>query len=311
MNKKKLVVIGGGSGLSNLLRGIKKLDNVEITALVTIADNSGSTGAISQQFKIPAVGDLRRVISSLSLERDILEKSMEFRFENTGTPLDGHTIGNLILTSQVLKEGDFSKGIEMASRMLNIQGKVLPISNNFSNLKAEYTDGSVITGEWEIGHSKEKIKRVFYDEDAVATKTAVDSLLEADYIIFGIGSLYTSLLANLVYPKIKKALVDTKATVIYFSNVWTQHGETDGMTLSDHIKAIEEHTHENVIDKIIVSNTVLSKEAIDSYEDDNQSLIEIDRTDVIAADLVSTYGKSNNVKHDELKILSVLEDIIK
>ena len=305
---KKIVVLGGGSGLSNLLKGIKKLQNVDITAIVTVADSGGSTGVLSNQFKIPAVGDLRRVIASLSLDRQHLEESMEYRFKETNTELDGHTIGNLILTSQILMKKDFAKGIEAASRMLNIQGTVLPVSNHFADLHAELEDGTLVIGEDKIGHSNQRINKVFY-KGAKATKSAIEAIKEADYVIFGIGSLYTSLIANLVYPGIKEALKKTKGKVIYFANVWTQHGETDNYSLEDHIEAIEKHTHKGVIDLVIASNTKISDNIIKTYEDDKQFLIEVPSKGIIKKDLVEVFGK-NNVKHSEEKILKVMKSII-
>ena len=309
---KKVVVLGGGSGLSNLLKGIKKINNIDITAIVTVADSGGSTGILSKQFKIPAVGDLRRVIAALSLNRKELEESMEYRFNNTGSELDGHTIGNLILTSQILMKNNFSLGVASACKMLNVHGTVLPVSNDFNHLTAIMKDGTLVKGEDKIGHTIDKIiEEVFYDENAKTTPDVVSALLNADYIIFGIGSLFTSLIANLVYKDIQKALKETSAEIIYFANVWTQHGETDGFTINDHISAIEKHLHKNVIDKVVISNTVISEESILTYKKDKQYLMDINNVNhdsVIFADLVSTFG-NHNVKHDENKINHVLQKI--
>ncbi|WKX02466.1 gluconeogenesis factor YvcK family protein [Candidatus Mycoplasma mahonii] len=214
------------------------INDIDIAAIVTITDSGGSTGVLSSHFDIPAIGYLRRVIASLSRDRELLEKSMEYRISGTGTDLDGHAIGNLIIASQILMEKDFSKGIERTTKMLNVLGTVLPVSNTFNHLHAELSDGSIVEGEAKIGHSKQPIKRVFY-KNGVATLRTVGAIKNADYIILGIGSLYTSLIANLIYPKIKLALKSTNAKIIYFANAFTQHGETDNMTLSDHIKAIE------------------------------------------------------------------------
>lgn len=307
---KKIVVLGGGSGLSAMLRGIKYVDNIDLTAIVTVADSGGSTGVLTQKFDIPAVGDLRRVIASLSRNREELEESMEYRLKGTGTDLDGHTVGNLILASQILMKKDFAKGIESASRMLNIEGRVLPVSNTFNHLWAELEDGSIVEGEAKIGHSKQPIKKVFYKK-GTATKEAVKAILEADYIFLGIGSLYTSLISNLIYKNMAKALKDTKAKVIYFANVWTQHGETDNMKLSDHIKAIEAHTHKGFIDRIIVSSTKIPKKSLTAYAADKQYPVEMDVKKVELFDLVEVKGKDNQVKHAEKKIKECVQQIIK
>ena len=305
---KKIVVLGGGTGLSAMLRGIKYINDIDITAIVTVADSGGSAGIISSNFNIPAVGDLRRVIASLSRDRQNLEKSMEYRIEGTNTDLDGHAIGNLILTSQIKMEGDFAKGIESATKMLNIQGRVLPVSNEFNNLNAELVTGEIIIGEDNIGHSKNEIKKVFY-EKGEATSEAVQALLDADYIFLGIGSLYTSLIANLIYPTIKEALKETKAKVVYFANVFTQHGETDDMSLSDHIKAIELHTHKNMIDEVIISNTKISKKAIDSYEVTKQFLVKNDIAEYREFDLLEEINE-NTIRHNETKVKNAVEKII-
>lgn len=307
---KKVVVLGGGSGLSALLKGIKYVDGIDITAVVTVADSGGSTGVLTQKFDIPAVGDLRRVIASLSRNREELEESMEFRIKGTNTDLDGHTVGNLILASQILMKKDFAKGIEAASKMLNIEGRVLPVSNTFNHLWAELEDGTKVEGEAHIGHSKQPIKKVFYKK-GTATKEVIKAIEDADFIILGIGSLYTSLISNLIYKNMQKALKETKAKVIYFANVWTQHGETDNMTLKDHIKAIEDHTHKGFIDKVIVSNTPISKPCVKSYEADHQYLVEDDYKKAIYFDLVEVFGKNNQVKHAEKKIKACVEKLIK
>ena len=305
---KKIVVLGGGTGLSAMLRGIKYINNIDITAIVTVADSGGSAGILSSQFNIPAVGDLRRVIASLSRDRQNLEKSMEYRISGTGSDLDGHAIGNLILASQIKMEGDFAKGIESATRMLNIQGKVLPVSNEYNHLNAKLANGDIVVSEDKIGHSTSSIKNVYY-EKGEATPEAVEAIKEADYIFLGIGSLYTSLIANLIYPKIKKELKNTKGKVVYFANVFTQHGETDDMSLGDHIKAIEKHTHEGIIDKVIVSNTKISDEAIESYKKTKQELVLNDVNEFDEFDLLEEID-SNTIRHNEAKVRIAVEKII-
>ena len=305
---KKIVVLGGGTGLSAMLRGIKYINNIDITAIVTVADSGGSTGILSSKFNIPAVGDLRRVIASLSRDRQNLEKSMEYRISGTDSDLDGHAIGNLLLASQIKMEKDFAKGIESATRMLNIQGKVLPVSNEYNNLNAELENGDVIVGEEKISNSATSIKKVFY-EKGEATYEAIQSIKEADYIFFGIGSLYTSLIANLIYPKIREELEQTKAKIIYFANIFTQHGETDGMSLSEHIKAIEEHTHKNIIDEVIISNTPLSNEVIDSYKRTKQEIVKNDIREFREFDLLEVINV-DTVRHNEAKVRIAVEKII-
>ena len=308
---KKVVVLGGGTGLPAILRGIKYIKEIDITAIVTIADSGGSTGVLSKHFDIPAVGDLRRVLASLSRRREQLEQTMEYRFKDTKTDLDGHTMGNLFLATHVLMKKNFTEGIKAASLALNIQGTVLPVSGKFNHLHAELEDGNIIEGEDNIGHSDKPIRKVFYKEGE-GTKDAVNAILDADLVIFGIGSLYTSLIANLIYPNIKDALKATKAEVVYFSNIFTQHGETDNMKLSDHINAIEKHTHKGIIDKVIYSNTKLSADIIKSYTKDKQEIIENDIENAILADL-ATVDKSNGedqVRHAEEKVEKIVKELL-
>ena len=309
---KKLVVLGGGTGLPAILNGIKYIKDIDITAIVTIADSGGSTGVLSKCFNIPAVGDLRRVISSLSRNREDLESTMEFRFKDTGTDLDGHSMGNLFLTSHILMKKDFSKGIEAATRALNIQGKVLPVSNHFHHLNAILEDGTSIEKEDKIGHSNQPIKKVFYKEKAEATKETIKAIETADLIIFGIGSLYTSLIPNLIYDNVKLALKNTKAKIIYFSNLFTQHGETDDMSLSDHIKAIEDHTFKGIIDEVIYSSTIINQKVIDSYEKENQFLIKKDYPNIKEVDLIEVIQNDELwARHDSNKIKKIVIELLK
>ncbi len=308
---KKVVVLGGGTGLPAILRGIKYIQNIEVSAIVTVSDSGGSTGILSQQFNIPAVGDLRRVIASLSTDRVELEKTMDYRFKNTNTDLDGHTMGNLFLTTHILMTGNFSKGIKKASEALNIKGKVIPVSNEFNHLNATLKDGSVVEEEEKIGHSFKKIEKVFYKQGE-ASSEAIDAISSADLIIFGIGSLYTSLIPNLIFPNMIKALSKTKARIIYFSNIFTQNGETDDMTLSDHVVAIEKHTFPAIIDDVIYSSTEFDKKTIDSYEKDNQFLVENDYENSINVDLAEVeINNDYKVTHSEKKIESFIKKVLK
>ena len=310
MKNKKVVVLGGGTGLPAILRGIKYIDNIDITAIVTIADSGGSTGILSKHFDIPAVGDLRRVISSLSTNRQQLEETMEYRFSNTNTDLDGHAMGNLFLATHILIKDDFAKGIKAASNALNIKGSVLPVSNKFNHLWAELQDGTMVEGEDKIGKSNQPIKKVFYKEGN-ANDESIQAILDADLIIFGIGSLYTSLIPNLIYPNMIKALEDTNAKVIYFSNIFTQDGETNNMSLTDHIDAIEGHTFKGIIDEVIVSSTKLEEDIIDSYVVDNQELIVNDYSNAKEYDLVEVIiTDEKRVRHAEEKIKKVVEGLL-
>ncbi len=274
---KKIVILGGGTGLSTLLRGIKYVKNIDISAIVSVADDGKSTGALRKHFTIPAVGDLRRVISSLSLDRTDLDDILEYRFQDTNTDLDGHSVGNLIIVSQILKSGSFSRGIANACKMLNVQGQIIPVSNDSVSINAEFEDGTIAYGESNIHTHGKTIKRIFYDgKDHEASSVALQAIVDADIIIIGIGSLYSSIIPNLIFDNMKDALKKTKALIFYFANIFTESGETDFMSISDHVNAIENHTFKGVIDEVIINSTKIPTSTLKKYSDSNQLLCKDD-----------------------------------
>jgi len=272
MKNKKIVILGGGTGLSILLRGIKYIKDIDISAIVSVADDGKSTGVLRKHFAVPAVGDLRRVISSLSRDRAKLDEILEYRFKDTKTDLDGHTIGNLIIISQIMNSKSFSRGIANTCEMLNVHGKIIPVSNDMLSINAEFTDGTIAHGESTIHtYENKKIERIFYDvKNPEASSIAIQAIEEADIIIIGIGSLYSSIMPNLIFTNMKKALKNTKARIFYFANIFTEPGETDDMTIYDHIKAIEEHTFKNIIDEVVVNNSKIPEYLIEKYNAEKQ-----------------------------------------
>lgn len=307
----KLVIIGGGTGLSTLLRGIKYINDIEISAIVSIADDGGSTGILSHHFSIPAVGDLRKVIGSLSKERNYLENLLEFRFKDSNTDLDGHSIGNLIITSEIIRTKSFSQGIANISKMLNVEGAIIPVSDKKSILCAQFFDGTLAKGESEIRNQNKKIKSIFYDNKSIGSKIATNAIADADIIILGIGSLYTSIIPNLIFPNIVDALKSTQAKVYYFCNIVTEVGETNDMSIMDHVNAIEEHTFKNLIDTIIISNSKIPQHAIDDYKNHGQSILNDDthgKIKTMYADLIRVDNES--LRHSEKLIENVVKKII-
>lgn len=304
MRNKKIVILGGGTGLSILLRGIKYIENIDISAIVSVADDGKSTGILRKHFAVPAVGDLRRVISSLSKDRVKLEEILEYRFKNTNTDLDGHTIGNLIIISQIMNSRSFSQGIANTCEMLNVHGKIIPVSNDMLSINAEFTDGTVAHGESSIHtHKNKKVRKIYYDvKNPQASSIAIKAIDEADMIIIGIGSLYSSIMPNLIFTNMKKSLKNTKARIFYFANIFTEPGETDNMTIYDHIKAIENHTFKNIIDEVVVNNSKITKNLIRKYNAENQFQC---KNDLSNHDIKVRYFKLINnknkdvVRHDE------------
>ncbi|CAM9100911.1 gluconeogenesis factor YvcK family protein [Mycoplasma marinum] len=309
---KKVVTIGGGTGLSTLLNGVKYIENITISAIVTVTDDGGSTGVLKKHFNIPAVGDIRRVIGALSRNRTDLEEQMEYRFKGTGTDLDGHTLGNLILSANIMNSKDFATGIKKTSKMLNIEGEVLPISLSETNLVTKYTDGTTVSGETNLANPDKIVEQVWV-EGGEATADAIEAIKSADYIILGMGSLYTSLISNLVFFGVKEALMETKAKVIYISNAFTEYGETDNFKLSEHIKAIEKHTYKDIVDTIIFPKGSLSSRIIKKYEQDNQFLVENDLQDSekVVIERLLYVNENGVVRHNKTLLKKALDKVVR
>ena len=238
----KIVVIGGGTGLSNLLRGLKAHTS-NLSAIVTVADDGGSSGRLREDFKMIAPGDLRNCLVALAEQEGVMENLFRYRFEGNNE-LSGHSFGNLFITALAqVYDGDIEEALEAASKLLRVRGRVIPSSTEFIQLSAELIDGTIVDGESNIPHAGKKIKRVFSSpEHPKPEGAALRAIDEADVIILGPGSLYTSIIPNLLTDKIADHVRASKANKIYIANVMTQPGETSGYTLADHIQAIVHHT---------------------------------------------------------------------
>jgi uncharacterized cofD-like protein len=234
----RVVVIGGGTGLSNLLRGLKRFTN-NITAIVTVADDGGSSGRLRQELGVLPPGDIRNCITALADEDQLVTELFHYRFEH-GEGLEGHNFGNLFLTAVcAVTKGDMIQAVRTASRVLNSCGQVLPSTLDDITLVAEMQDGSEVRGESHISHTDARIRRVVCDPpNAKATPEAVDAILSAELIILGPGSLYTSIVPNLLVPGISAAVRQSLAAKLYVCNVLTQPGETTGFTVGDHVEAL-------------------------------------------------------------------------
>jgi len=233
-----IVAIGGGTGLSTLLKGLKNYSS-NITAIVTVSDDGGSSGILRKQLGVQPPGDIRNCLAALSNEEPTLTRLFQYRFSG-GSDLEGHSFGNLFLSALTTITGSLEKAVQASSKVLAVQGQVLPATNIDVMLWAELEDGEKIFGESKISKSKKLISRIGYlPENPSALPSALESIKEADLIVLGPGSLYTSLLPNLLVPEIVDALLQSNAPKIYISNLMTQPGETDGLDVYQHIKAIE------------------------------------------------------------------------
>lgn len=260
---KKVVILGGGTGLSTLLRGLKQFP-IDITAIVTVSDDGRSTGKLRQEFNVPAVGDIRQVIVALSETEPLVQKLLNYRFK-TNSDLNGHALGNLLLTGLINVAGNLSTSIESLGKILNLKGKVLPLTEDNVILMAEMEDGKIIEGEHNITEYEKNIKNVFYKEEPKVLDEVIYEIEHADLIILSMGSLFTSLLPNLICKEVINAIDNSKAKVMYVCNMMTQPGETDDYKASDHVKVINSYLGNKKVSSIIVNNGRISKKIKDKY----------------------------------------------
>lgn len=310
MQRKKIVVLGGGTGTSTALKGLKYFP-VDITAIITVSDDGRSTGRLRKEFYTPAVGDIRHVLSNLSTLPDEVKSVMEYRM-STYSDLNGHSMGNLILTSLYKETGNLKTSIEYMSELLRVEHTVLPLSEDYLTLMGETIDGEIVEGEEEITMARKKYKRIFYKEDPHILPEVFEAIKDADLIILSMGSLYTSILPHLIVPEVSKAIHDSKAKVMYICNVMTQPGETDNFGVSDHVNTLEKYIGKDRIDAVIVSNNLLPKELLQKYateEQKDQVVIDYDnmqngKYEVIESDLLTT--ADGTIKHDSMKLSSII-----
>lgn len=260
--KKKVLVFGGGTGLSTLLKGLKQFP-IDITAVVSVSDDGRSTGKLRREFDIPAVGDVRRVLLSLSETEPLFEKLWNYRFEESST-LDGHTVGNLLLTAMIDINGNMSSGMESLGKVLNLKGTVLPFTEDNVTLVAEMDDGKIIEGEEKITKYNGKISDISYKESLNVNPSVLEAVNEADLIILSMGSLYTSILPNLIGDQIKNAISTCNAKIMYTCNMMTQPGETDKYTVGNHIKVLNKYLGKDV-DVVLINNGEISNEIQEKY----------------------------------------------
>lgn len=308
--KKKIVALGGGTGMSSLLRGLKDFP-ADITAVITVSDNGSSTGKLRQEFSIPAIGDIRKVLTNLSSLPDEVKEIMEYRF-HTYSDLNGHPIGNLILTALLNKTGNLKKSIEYLSTLLDVKQKVLPLSEDSLTLMGETTDGTIIEGEANVTEAGKKIKRVFYKQEPNVLPEVIDAIKEADLIIISMGSLYTSIMPHLICKEIVQAVRHTKGKVMYLCNAMTQPGETDTFTVSDHLEALEKYLGKHTIDVVVASNTKINPDVLHKYqttEEKDPVVIDYEQIDdmgieLIEGDLLTT--EDGTIRHDSMKLSSLI-----
>ncbi|MBE9223294.1 YvcK family protein [Cyanobacterium stanieri LEGE 03274] len=275
----KIVAIGGGTGLSTLLRGIKKYSG-NITAVVTVADDGGSSGILRRELGVLPPGDIRNCIAALANEETLLTELFQYRFRD-GEGLKNHSFGNLFLTAMTDITHDLEKGIAASAKVLAITGRVLPATLDNVVLWAKYADGSVVHGESQIPEKGDKIIDFGCTPQAPkAVPSVLKAIEQAEYIILGPGSLYTSVIPNLLVPEIRRAIARSSAPKIYVCNIMTQPGETDGYTVADHIRAIDTICGVKLFDAVLVQGRQPSSQALRIYADEKSHPVFLDREEV-------------------------------
>lgn len=315
MKKVKIVLIGGGTGLSVLARGLKDYP-IDITAIVTVADDGGSTGKIRNEMDIPAPGDIRNVIAALSDTEPTLKELFQYRFQDN--QVEGHSLGNLLIAAMTNITDDFGHAVKELSKILNIKGRVIPSTNSSIRLNAEMEDGEIVCGESSIPKRQKKIKRVFIEPaDVQPMEEAVDALEHADLIVLGPGSLYTSVLSNLCVPGIGEAIQNSDAPKVYVSNVMTQHGETDEFDVMDHVHALNRHMGTDFIDYVICcGNEDYSEQILENYRKEHAEPVKYHKEEIEAEGITPLTDKNlvhisdkNRVRHNTAILANMIYDL--
>lgn len=308
---KKVVIIGGGTGLSVMLRGMKHIDDIQLSAIVTVADDGGSTGRIRDSYQIPAMGDIRHVMCAMAEEESIFTDLMNYRFDGEGD-IAGHNLGNLLLLALSQTTGSFMEAIRTFSWVLKVRGKIIPSTLEIVTLFAIMEDGTIVRGEDNIPKFRNHIDRVFYQRDIKATKESLEAIREADLIIYGIGSLYTSIMPNLIIDEIRNELIANPCRKVYFCNAMSQPGETDHYSLEDHVNAILHHAYADAVDIVVTNNNTFSKEMLDKYSAMGSAPIPIREQRhpylVLQRDLMNMDDAL--IRHDSQKVKAVVEEIL-
>lgn len=310
----KIVVVGGGTGLGTILRGLKEITS-NLTAIVTVADDGGSSGRLRHEFGILPPGDIRNCLVAMADLEPLMESLMQYRFHgNSG--LNGHNFGNLLLTALTDITGDFEAAIKVSSKVLAVRGQVLPATREHVVLQAELEDGTVVNGESLISKSGSPIRRVKLIPDNVKpVAEAIAAINEADIILLGPGSLFTSIIPNLLVTEITAAIKAAKAIKVYICNAMTQPGETDNFSASDHIRKIYQHTGPGLIDLAIVNTASIPAEILDRYAQENAFPVVAD-LDNIKALGITPIGeeliiKAHVIRHDPAKLATLIENLIR
>jgi len=309
----KIVVVGGGTGLSTMLRGLKKI-STNLTAIVTVSDDGGSSGRLQKELGVLPPGDIRNCLVALADDEALVTELFRYRFQE-GEGLSGHSFGNLFLAAMTGITGNFDEAIKVSSRVLNVKGRVLPSTLAIARLCAKLTDGRIIEGETQITASRGTIESVFLDPSyAAPLDEVITTIREADAIVLGPGSLYTSIMPNLLVDRVGREIEAASAVKIYVCNVMTQPGETDGYTASAHVRALLRGAGGSHVCDVTVVNDELPRKLREAYAEEGQLPVQVDEDElraigvrVVRANVIS---ETDTVRHDSDRLAAVVVGII-
>ena len=300
----RIVAIGGGTGLSTLLRGLKEHTG-NLTAIVTVADDGGSSGRLRREMGLPPPGDVRNCIAALADVEPLMTRLFQYRF-NEGSGLEGHSFGNLFIAAMSAVTGNFEEAVRETSRVLAVRGQILPSTLTNVTLSAVTDDDEAIHGESQITGRGTSIRQVFiHPENAQANPDAIRAILNADLIVVGPGSLFTSVLPNLLVEGIRRAITMSKAVKVYVCNVATQHGETDRFSVSDHYQALDKHVHAHLFRYVVANDNVSGDGLSEAWHSEPVRIdrARVDGAAIIGADVIS---EENRYHHDPKKLADTL-----
>lgn len=321
MRKPKITVIGGGTGIPVILNSLRHED-VDITAIVTVADDGGSSGQLRSVMQLTPPGDLRNVLVAMSDMPKFYEKIFQYRFAEGDGALAGHPLGNLIISGIAEMQGSTYNAMQILTKFFHVTGKIYPASENPLTLHAIFKDGHEVVGESRIADYQGMIDRVYVtntynEEEPTASRKVVQTIMESDMIVLGPGSLFTSILPNLVIPEIRQALLDTKAEVAYVCNIMTQRGETEHFTDADHVAVLNRHLGLDVIDTVLVNIETVPQTYMNSNKFD-EYLVQVERDFKNLRKLAKTVISSNFLRlenggafHDGKRVVDELMNLVK
>ena len=301
---KKIVIFGGGTGLSCVLGGLK-LFPLDVTAVIAVSDDGSSTGVLKEELDIPAVGDLGKVLLSMANVDEDFVRLLRYRFSKDGT-LHNHPVRNVLLAALIDLKGDLTEASKYMSKLLQVKGTVLPLTEEKVELVG-YGKSGEFFGESEVSQHISEIDHLAYDHPITVNGEIIEKIREADLVILSPGSLYTSILPHLIVPEVRDALRQASAPIMYISNLVTQPGETDGYSVSDHLRVLNHYLGERIVDVVIANNGVIDLEVSDVYRTrEHKTIVDLDSdvidslgTRIIADDIIRI--ENGSIRHDELK----------